>query len=532
MADSELPYLQKKNDFTEFIKTIISCLTLSHICILPIWDLVTGGSPRLFLLDESLSTTVILPTLTITFLIATLAFLSLYLHRNSPPFIGETIWILLITLAVFSICRIFIYNFFNKYFKELSSSNVKILIMLMVISILLSTLYFCKIKYWIYRSNKILLMISPLLIIIWVEAVFITYKYPPRQSSLLGKATSSSKSTIWVLIFDELDGKTILDAHPNQVGLREFAHWRDFSIVGTNAYPPAGATLWSIPALLQGRQIADTPSGMNYIKTWKNLAEAGKSKQWDWSDNLLTDASKNQKTSTLIAWGEFPYLPFYENSANKTWHLTETLRSNPTTSIPSFFQLFKTITLEVTIGPFKAAKMSRALAHTRVIDNIHSILNQLNKDNTSNIVWIHYPIPHYPSVIEGGSYLDNLRLTNQELRYFRELLQRKDMWDESTIIATGDHWFRKPAIGLPDDYSQFIRGFEHRWDTKDHRVPFFLKLPYQKTSYIHSNGFNTIILRKLIAHLSEHETESPEEISLWLDNNTSIVESPTTTSLP
>jgi len=118
------------------------------------------------------------------------------------------------------------------------------------------------------------------------------------------------------------------------------------------------------------------------------------------------------------------------------------------------------------------------------------------------------------------------------MQSFRIQLQRRNLWDSATIIITADHWFRLPLPSQGSETAQFIHGFEHRWDTRDHRVPFFIKLPNQHTSQEVDQPFNTIVLRNLLAALRSGRIDTPDKIAPWLGQNTPYGESPTTLSLP
>jgi len=514
------------------LEKVTASITLGHLCFLPIWDLIIGGSPRLFHLDESLATVCLAPLSFLTITISLIGFICL--HRLSKTFrtTYRIIWISLVVWGTFSLIRIFIYGYLNKFHLVASFAFIKILVMFIGITLLCVTALFCSLQNWVNYSRRTILIISPFVLFIWGQVGYYLYTKPQSKPIRLQINSSNPGSTIWILLFDELDGHSVLEK-PNQENvLSEFHFWKTFSFFGTNAYPPARATLWSIPALTQGYRIANCPSDMNYINNAETLFKSGKDKNWDWSDNIFSDIAQKNGRSEVIGWGEFPYHALYQGSVTKLWVLTEKLQSDPTHGIPSFIALLRAMLFESTVAPLKAARLSRGEAHGRLLNNIHSILTEITNKDLPKLVWIHYPIPHYPAIKKGGSYSDNLISVNNELKFFRELLQNKGLWDDSTIFIMSDHWFRKPTKGLPKDYIDFTRGFENRWSVSDHRVPFFLKLPHQTTGFIHRAGFNTIVFRKLLKEIQTGEAATPTSVSTWLDAHTPYAESPDTLTDP
>lgn len=513
--------------FLEFL----ACMTLGHLCFLPIWEFAAGGSPRLFLLDESLGLTIFLPLFTITSLLCLVGMFALHLRHKKTRTLGNLLWIVLVFFAFFSLCRTAIYGYLSKFHLVASSTGTKITIMVFCVLFLILTMAISNVNQWITSSRRILTIISPFILIVWVQTLnFLNSKpFTLHANPSLVKSTSSP---IFILIFDELDGKISIDEPPQNTGMYEFDFWKTFSIHATHAFPPAGGTLWSVPAMIQGQQISNQPIGVDYINSWQALAKIGKSKQWNWSDNIFNDIAQQQGKSELIVWQGFPYQPIYSNSVNDLWFLTEKVQSITTNTNPSFLSLLHMINLEILFGPFRAIHSSPSNAHVQILGKINNRINNLLKNPPPSLVWIHYPVPHWPPIKRGGSYSDNLLSADRELRLFRETMQKKGWWDDSTIFVMSDHWFRKPIYLSSEKCDEFIVGFKDRWNSKDHRVPFLLKLAHQKNGLMHKQGFNTIILRALVAAIRRAEVDTPEKVSIWLDRNSPFAESPTTLPLP
>lgn len=128
--------------------------------------------------------------------------------------------------------------------------------------------------------------------------------------------------------------------------------------------------------------------------------------------------------------------------------------------------------------------------------------------------------------------MDNLRSVDRELQYFRDQLQTTERWDKSTVLVTSDHWIRKPTDRPLENYNLLIRQFENRWNTKDHHVPFLLKLPHQSSDLTRESSFNTVITRSRLFAPRTGKISTPRKVSSWLRQNTPYSESHSTQTLP
>ena len=73
---------------------------------------------------------------------------------------------------------------------------------------------------------------------------------------------------------------------------------------------------------------------------------------------------------------------------------------------------------------------------------------------------------------------------------------------------------------------------ELRNGRRDHRIPFMLKLAGQTTGVEFDTKFNTVLTRKLLMELLRGNLAKPEEVVKWINQNSSLGESPFTQSLP
>lgn len=519
--------------YSALLSDALVAITLASFCCLPLWDLVTGGNPRLFLLDDSIGPSIFVPVLILTSLIAIIAMTALCSHRRNGSKLGSFIWILLVLSSFFVLCREFLFSAFaRKIIMAIDSRNyIKIFITSCWMSAPILLMVTFGLSKWIALSKKLFIIMCPLPFIISVmTARTLLINKPVRSNQSV--ISLGSNNPVWVLIFDELDGQIALTTQVIDGNPSEFELWKSISINCTNAYPPAGDTLHSIPALIHGLPFGNTPTDLEYEFSIRTVRSTEKAAQWDWNDSLFSDIRRSGGTSAIIG-TYFPYTIFYRN-----W--VETLHwISPKAGIDLYSpevkllqpSIFLTLIKETLWGPliyFMLDETSRSKIHAQALKTMNAHVERLVNSTIPDLTWIHYPIPHAPAIMgRSGSYMENLKIVNIELLKFRMLLEKRGCFNNSTIIITGDHWLRKQFIG-----TDFTRGLEKRWDTKDHRIPLFIKLPNQIHGEINPDGFNSIILRKLISVIRNGEISTPNELREWIIINTPYSESPLTQSSP
>lgn len=512
----------------ERLRSAIAALALAHIIFLPGWDLAIGGTPRLFLIDDYVGTRIIIPLMMLTLIFASLGFACLQTWRMRPRF-ANLIWISLVLLAAFSICRTILFTTWVRQIPFIAMNPmVKMCIPIIWIigwSLPLVWIHFDR---YIKISRLLFLLTSPLIIIIWAQLGWTIFNEQKNHQDH-GQAMVDSHHTIWVLIFDELDQKLAMESPKSLSICPEFDQWKRFSLFSEQAYPPTNATLTSIPAMISGKQLVKSPTPDNYEFSTQTVREAASQTSWNWSDSLFCDIQRQGNTVAVIGWC-FPYGPFYSQDVDRMRWVSPKASALGISRDNTFPSLLYSLLVEVSVAPILYSHRdleSQSRTQMEAVSKVGRYLDDAIKGPLPDLMWVHFPVPHSPSALDAhGNYLGNLVVADRELARLRERLVQAGRFDEATIIILGDHWFRRSTDPL------FIRGVENRWDTQDHRIPFFIKLPNQKTGLIESRGFNTIILRRLVNALRSKHIQTPKEVGEWLSANTPYKESPITTGLP
>jgi len=508
----------------------LASLTMATLCCLPAWELLLGGTPRLFVLEEASATAIVLPLLGIT------GGLGVLFHRCRPgrrspgsPALAAA-WFLGGLWVAFNLARLFIFSTFIRSIPTIAgSARIKMAIPLVLALALVALAALAGLGRWNRWARTLLLVLSPLAGMIWLQLPWhVASTFRTLPGSLPGR---DSHRTIWILVFDELDAQTALDAPVATTGMSQLAEWRTWTTVFTRAYPPTGATLYSIPAMAQGRQITASMREPDYEFSLGAILRESVAAHWNWSDSIFRDIQEQGGSCAIIGWC-FPYAPLYGRNVARTDWVAERAGYDLFPGPQDAWHLTARILAESTVGPLLYATENserHARSHRMALDGIQKDLDATLRGPLPDLVWVHFPVPHWPAVSHaGGTYLDNLRVVDQVLGSFRDRLKAAGRFDEATVLVLADHWFRHPT----PDLASFAGGLEHRWDRRDHRVPFLLKLPNQAEGHEDGRPFNTILLRDLIRGLRKGELRDREQIGAWLAGHTPYAESPLTLDLP
>jgi len=117
-----------------------------------------------------------------------------------------------------------------------------------------------------------------------------------------------------------------------------------------------------------------------------------------------------------------------------------------------------------------------------------------------DLAFLHYPIPHSPSVYSRSAnslassyttsfdgYVNNLALVDQTVGEILAGLEKSGLRDQTTIILSSDHWWRISPIAA---------GVE-----RDHRVPLIIQLAGSREAAVCEARINTVAVAKMITDI-------------------------------
>ena len=323
---------------------------------------------------------------------------------------------------------------------------------------------------------------------------------PVIPRPIVNPAPNTSR-VLW-LIFDEMDFRISFIDRPQNLKLPEFDRFKGESLFAENAYPPAGATIPSIPALLSGKMIRN--ASLDDFDTL-NVEFEGSNQTVNWGSqpNVFSRAKKLGFNTALL--GEYiPYsrlighdLDFCDWSAYRFQFVSskDTLWDNLTTQLYSFFH------------GFSLHYDQHQIATREIFDGAR----QLVADSNYGLVFIHFPVPHSPFIHNHAwwdqsvkGYPDNLILCDNIWGQLRKEMEAQGVWEKTNIIISSDHAYGK------------ARKFDGK---EDRRVPFIVKLAGQEKSVVYREKFNTVLTHDLVLDMLSKKVTTPAELVHWLDSH-------------
>jgi hypothetical protein len=372
------------------------------------------------------------------------------------------------------------------------------------------------------------------------DAAFAEFATRP-SAQVLHQGTQRGPRVLW-LIFDEMDQRLTFAERPSFIQLPELDRLRRQAVYATNAYPPAGETLLSMPAYITGRQIADAQAtGASDLAV--TLVENGKAVSLRSLPNIFSTWRAAGSNVAVIGFFH-PYCRLFDSSLTLcSWHADYSIahmwRHAPvfTTSETVLIQdtqvidtlpLSKRLRLARCLLRFMhgAQRKKRALSVQRYERALEDTKGDVVRRDVDKI-FAHFPVPHPPYIysrVDGHlvedtrrSYFDNLVLVDRTLGELRQAMEAAGVWDDTTVAVSSDHWFRT-NLWKPwrSDGENSLIGNE-----TDYRVPLLIKLAGQTTGVTYDTPFNTIVLHDFLLALGTQIT-TPDNAVQWLDAHRSL----------
>lgn len=344
---------------------------------------------------------------------------------------------------------------------------------------------------------------SPIILIFTFNAL----KYPSITSntgSLFAHSESKNNNretvrNVYMFIFDEWSYRRSFSKRKLIAEFKNLKQFKDLALVFHKAYSPSPNTFSSMPALLFQTNLRFTAKGGRMGFRGKRFHPLNQ------AENIFHHARELGFYICIIG----SYIP-YGGLLREGVDFAK--------SIPAFKRLGDSF--------FGVAKYHLVTAflllpdpfftHTRKkITNYFFNRFQVNRNNTTHEMFktivqdqpqptfavFHYMLPHFPYIYNQdghkkffdiykwtpSNYHGNLSYLDKKIREIISVLKKSNKFDNSLIIMTSDHSWRKDP-----DYGK------KRLALKKHHVPLFIKLPYQDRSIKINSRFSTSKLGTII----------------------------------
>lgn len=395
---------------------------------------------------------------------------------------------------------------------------------LMVLAVLCGlALLFLRRRFVVSVAAWVVLIVSPLTPILFAQAIWRWVQGPPTpaMSQPLASTRDGDKQpatrVLW-MVFDEMDEGQVFVSRPASVRLPEMDRLRAQSVYAANAFPPAGWTAMSLPALLGGRLVRDAQplSQSELMITYQGSQTPV---PWSKESNIFAAAHAAGFSSGMVGWF---------HSYCRVLGASLTVCSRPDGMLPlSGAQLdevmlrqLEQLVPETPVTNYPARRRRRRL-YAKILDEALNLV----RNRHLSLVLIHWPIPHNVGIYDrssgrrvlAGSYLDNLELADHTLGEIRKEMEKLGTWDSTHVVVTSDHWWRPTVQNqLPGWLTEEGAAFRK---PIDHRVPFLLKMAGQKEGRTIEESFNTVLLHDLTLGLLSGRVTEPDQAVSWIQSH-------------
>ena len=391
------------------------------------------------------------------------------------------------------------------------------------------------------------LVLSPFGLFGFAQATWLAVKYGQvwreRPSASILQTNANERPRVLWLIFDEMSEKVAFADRPASLSLPNFDRLRTEALFATNAFPPAGHTAQSIPALLIGRLIASVqPAGPNELMlTFPAQHEAV---GWSTQSDIFSEARAAGINTAVVGWYH-PYCRVIGDRLTSCQWQAVSISDAPNRLGLTGMVLRQDVDL-LPMLPFTARVRDRLLQRTAkdyrvpqlaVYQTLLAEAERAATDPGLGLTFVHLPVPHPPYIYdrkkgawdtsEPAEYLDNLALADRALGELRQAMERAGTWEGTTVLISSDHWWRTD-YWRPVKSSSFWSEADalNQGEQVDHRIPFLIRLARQRTAFTYETPFNTVLTHDLILDIVNRKVSRPEQIPVWLDTHRTIGESP------
>ncbi len=278
-------------------------------------------------------------------------------------------------------------------------------------------------------AAAVVLVLSPFGFIGLAEATWLAAKYgrPTREDRPPAAAFQTNVDDhprlVW-LIFDEMDERLTFAERPASLQLKELDRLRTEATTATNAFPPAGHTSQSIPALITGKLISAvkplSPKELQVTIPAQNLTTG-----WSTQRNIFSDARALGLNTALVGWFH-PYCRVIGDSLTKcNWEAASQILDISKLSLSKSLLRQEVTLLELFPLPsgwrpkqFEKSLQTDRAGHLADYNELLAQAESVAVDTQFGLTFIHLPVPHPPDIYnreEGrfdksgdDSYLDSL----------------------------------------------------------------------------------------------------------------------------
>lgn len=387
----------------------------------------------------------------------------------------------------------------------------------------------------------VLLIVSPVFLMLGLNGLW-QYKTVDLHSAKdqppapVLPGTRDRPHLIWIT-FDELDNRMLFDARPQRIQLPEFDGLRSTAIYGSHTLPPAAETLFSMPSFILGTKVSNVKLSTSHLSV--QLAKNSPLVDFGSQPNVFRSARAAGLNAGLTGW-YVSYCRFLgSDTSDCTWDSLGPIVVSVERHLRSQSLLAKALYLmnwqarwsvPAIVEPWHLVDEFPDGVRIWREDDIRAMkliagnaFRMLQNPNL-NLVFIHIPVPHPPGIwdtqaknfaLENSDYVDNLALADAALGRIRTAMERSGAWDSSTLLISGDHPYRPSLWQSRRQLKGEMANITH--SQKYPYVPFFLKLPGQRSGIEYSAEFDNVLSADLALQILKGQLKTPSDAIAWLE---------------
>lgn len=390
--------------------------------------------------------------------------------------------------------------------------------------------------------HKILVIFSPLAFFVTIALLWTILPLYHSPSDTLPPLPESSKKTrlLWI-IFDEMDQRALFE---QEASLQRYPHFHAFknqALIATQAHAAGASTIIALPSLITGKELEKVKllSHQQLLLTGSDQVAS----LWKEHEHLFSKAYAKGYRSAIKGFYH-PYHRLFNRfldqkksfqfnfSHNDLWIIGRFILQKATEKSLALAKEFRRFLLKIPPRP-RTARHNHLRSFSisqieKTFKNFHHDVISLIKDPGLDFVFVHCPYPHLPAYYSleqdrfshdlSANYFGNLKMVDHFFGEICSELKKNQLWDETLLIVSSDHWFRESWSQLPFWY-ELDEAELALAKAPELRVPLLIKAIGQKDALTFNKPFNSLILHSLVLEIMDGKVQTALELHSWLEEH-------------
>jgi Sulfatase len=289
--------------------------------------------------------------------------------------------------------------------------------------------------------------------IFWMlpELVWLGFAHQPQDELAYSRPVAAQaaphRRVVW-LLFDEMSYDQLFDHRWPGLEMPNFDRLRGESVNFSQVQPEGFYTSIVVPSLLLGQPISDVRSstaGYLYLRASTHDPWQG----FDPSGTLFAEAKQMGWTTGMVSWS-LPQCRLMPQLLDTCWMQMFPFGDHLSGQQSTFDNVVAPA--RVAFAKLVHQPHNNTQSPTEMMDALMDAAQSLAADDNIDFAFIHLPVPHPRGIYHratgkigyGGSYIDNLALSDKLLGELEDTLAKTPSASMTTLIVSSDHSWRVP----------------------------------------------------------------------------------------